>query len=156
MPTTISNSARMTPQGHGPFGGTSRSLAGIHPVEAIRNSGNADILAIFAPERDQKSRMRMTQCRSTALIVDGCADNGKVTKAQALWSVPVLSRVRKISSLRGLRTAQWEALRPRLIHGSAFMKNRSKEREGSRLLISSTPSVISPVDCCLARSYTAW
>ena len=74
----------MTSQGHGPFGGTSRSFAGIHPVEAIRNNGNANILAIFAPERDQKSRMRMTQSRFTALIVDGSADDGKVTNAQAL------------------------------------------------------------------------
>lgn len=75
----------MTPHGHGPLGGRSRSLAGIHPVDAIRKSGNADILAILAPEHDQKFRMRMIKARSTMEIVDGGADDGKVTKAQALW-----------------------------------------------------------------------
>jgi len=62
------------------LGGTSRSCAGIHPVEAIRNSGNANILASLAPERDQKSRMRMAQSRSTALILNGDADSGKLRR----------------------------------------------------------------------------
>jgi len=65
VPMATRNRPRMTPQGQGPLGGRSRSLAGIHPVEAIRKNGKAEILAIFAPERDHKSRMRMIQVRST-------------------------------------------------------------------------------------------
>jgi hypothetical protein len=74
----------MAPQGQGPLGGTLRSLVGIQPVEPIRQTGNADILATLAPERDQKSRKRMAQARSTPVIVAGNPDAGKVTKAQAL------------------------------------------------------------------------
>lgn len=74
----------MAPQGQGPLGGRLRSLMGIQPVEPITQTGNADILATLAPERDQKSRNRMAQARSIPMIVAGNPDSGKVTKAQAL------------------------------------------------------------------------
>jgi len=69
----------MAPQGHGPLGETSRSALGIQPVEPIRKRGRADILAIVAPERDQKSRRRMARTCSTRVIVNGNPDGGKVT-----------------------------------------------------------------------------
>jgi hypothetical protein len=74
----------MAPQGQGPLGGRLRSLMGIQPVEPIRQTGNAEILASLAPERDQKFRKRMAKTRLTLVIVAGNPASGKVTKAQAL------------------------------------------------------------------------
>jgi len=61
----IRDDPTIAPQGQGPLGGRSRSLAGIQPVEVIRKIGKADILATRAPERDQKFRKRVAQTRCT-------------------------------------------------------------------------------------------
>ena len=76
----IRNDPMMAPQGQGPLGGRSRSLAGIQPVDVIRKIGKANILATRAPERDHKFRKRMTQPCSTSVIVNGSADTGKLRR----------------------------------------------------------------------------
>lgn len=60
----------MAPHGHGPFGGRSRFRLGIQPVAPITTTGKADVLAIVAPERDQKIR-KMPRTGSIRLIMNG-------------------------------------------------------------------------------------
>lgn len=61
----------MAPQGQGPLGGTSSSAFGIQPVEPIKRSGKADVLAILAPERDQNFRGKIARTGSIRLIMNG-------------------------------------------------------------------------------------
>jgi len=79
MPTAIRKSPVIAPQGQGPLGGRSRCRSGIHPVEPTRTRGKAKILAIVAPERDQKSRKQMAQYCFTRVILNGNLNGGKVT-----------------------------------------------------------------------------